>query len=340
MTFEFKPATRQGVKLMIGLAGASGAGKTKSALELATGLAGPSGKIVFLDTEAKRGLHYAPAPGEDADSDAGAYVFHHVDLSPPFPPTRFTELVEQFAEADVIIIDSMSHEYDGEGSITDMANTAQEGIPKPGVENPRTKNSRQADWWKDWIQRPVDGPGAWKEPKRLHKEMMNKFLQSRAHLIFCLRAEEKIKMARDERTRKTVIEDAGWTPICEKRFMYEMTISFTLRPDDPGKPQYDLPHKIQDQHRHIFPAGQYISAESGHLLGVWADGGNLIGTPEPPSRIDEYAKQVATNIKRMSAQTLSEWWQETATYRDVLKIPADRIEKMQSAVDRTIGRSE
>lgn len=317
MTFEFKPAVRENVKLLIGLAGASGAGKTKSALELATGLS-PSGKIGFLDTEARRGLHYA-----------SEYKFHHADMRPPFPPERFTEGIQAAENAgmEVVIIDSASHEYDGEGGIMDWADRLAEGTPKPGIENPRKPND--GDGWKDWLVKPVTSPGNWKEPKLAHKQMMNRLLQARCHIIFCLRADEKIRIIPPsaENKYRTQVEPMGWTPICEKRFMFEMTLSLTLRPDDPGKPQFDLPHKIQDQHRHMFPQGRFITRDAGRLMAEWAAGGVHEKSP-----VDLYAQEVGAHIKSDDFKALSEWWSDTERLREELKIPADRLEKMSAAV--------
>ena len=43
---------------------------------------------------------------------------------------------------------------------------------------------------------------------------------------------------KDERTgrEKNAIVPAGWIPICEKRFMYDMTLSLTLRPGEAELP--------------------------------------------------------------------------------------------------------
>src|SRR6185312_8498441 len=81
MTFHFAPAVRDQVSLLIALAGASGSGKTFSALRIAKGMA-PSGKIAFIDTEARRGLHYAEQ-----------FDFLHTDMRPPFRPERFIEAI-------------------------------------------------------------------------------------------------------------------------------------------------------------------------------------------------------------------------------------------------------
>ncbi|WP_276200349.1 AAA family ATPase [Chelatococcus sp. XZ-Ab1] len=256
MTFTFAPARREQVGLLIALAGASGSGKTFSALRLARGMS-PEGKIAFIDTEARRGLHYADR-----------FQFMHADMRPPFRPERFIEGIRaaEAAGAEVVIIDSASHEYDGEGGIM--------------------------DWADDLAEKGVKSPGNWKEPKLAHKKMMNALLQCRASLIFCLRADEKIEIVREN--GKTQVRPLGWVPICEKRFMYEMTASFTLTPDRPGIPQFDLPHKLQDQHRNMFPAGRPISEEAGRMLAAWARGGSV--NPAAPSRSSSQAAETAAPV--------------------------------------------
>ena len=122
-------------------------------------------------------------------------------------------------------------------------------------------------------------PGNWIKPKTAHKRMVNGFLQVGVNLIFCLRAQEKIDLSEKDRNGKIVIKSAGWQPICEKRFPYEMTASFTLNPLAPGVVDMGLPHKIQDQHRSAFPPGQHISVEAGRMLGAWARG-QSIETPD------------------------------------------------------------
>lgn len=235
MSFTFTPAVRENVSLLIALAGASGSGKTYSALRLARGIS-PAGKIAFIDTEARRGLHYA-----------GQFQFMHADMRPPFHPDRFVEAIRaaEASGAEVVIIDSFSHEYDGVGGII--------------------------DWADRLAEQGVKSPGNWKDPKMAHKKMMNALLQCRASIIFCLRADEKIEIVREG--GKTQVRPLGWMPICEKRFMYEMTASFTLTPDRPGQVNWALPHKLQEQHRGIFPDGAQISEAGGKAITDWARGG-------------------------------------------------------------------
>lgn len=238
MSFTFAPAKRENVSVLIALAGSSGSGKTFSALRLAQGIS-PSGKIAFIDTEARRGLHYAEQ-----------FQFIHADMRPPFRPERFVEGIRaaEAAGAEVVIIDSFSMEYDGEGGII--------------------------DWADDLAAKGVKSPGNWKDPKLAHKKLMNSLLQCRASIIFCLRADEKIRIAREN--GKTIVEPLGWMPICEKRFLYEMMVSFTLAPDRPGIPNFNLPHKLQSQHRAMFSDRVPIGEDAGKALAEWARGGNPV----------------------------------------------------------------
>lgn len=233
MSFTFNTAQRRDTHLLIALAGASGSGKTFSAMNLATGICGDK-PFAVIDTEAGRALHYADQ-----------FNFKHADFAPPFTPERYLEAVKaaEAAGFEAIVIDSMSHEFDGEGGIMDMAEKSN-----------------------------MKGPGAWKDPKMRHKKMMNAFLQVRCHLIFCLRAEEKIDMSKKDDRGRVIVENAGWFPIQEKRFMYEMTASFTMNPASPGVVDLTLPHKVQDQHRMSFLPGQHISVEAGAKLATWAKG--------------------------------------------------------------------
>jgi len=116
---EFKPAVRENVALLIGFDGASGSGKTFTALEVATGLAeaigaaqGRPGRIFGIDTERGRMLHYA----DD-------FTFMYGAIDPPFTPESYGAAIAaaERGGADVIVIDSFSHEWEGEGGVREMA---------------------------------------------------------------------------------------------------------------------------------------------------------------------------------------------------------------------------
>ena len=300
MTFHFAPAKREQVSLLIALAGASGSGKTYSALRLAHGIS-PDGKIMFIDTEARRGLHYAEQ-----------FKFLHADMRPPFAPARFVEGIQaaEAAGAEVVIIDSFSHEHDGIGGLIDWADRlAAEG---------------------------VKSPGNWKEPKSAHKKLMNALLQCRATIIFCLRADEKIEILREN--GKTVVRPLGWMPICEKRFMFEMTASFTLTPDRPGVPHFDLPHKLQQQHRSMFDDQKPIGEDSGLALAEWARGGAPAPTVaqfKPTEAMEKTAAEWDIDLggaAKKGTVALQDFWKTIPReHQTTLKVALDRRHKATAA---------
>lgn len=258
MTFTFRPAVRENVGLLVGLAGASGSGKTFSALRLAKGLSG--GKpFAFIDTEARRGLHYADQ-----------FSFEHCDMRPPFSPDAYADAIGVADKAGypVIVVDSFSHEHAGEGGLLDMQEAELDRMAKD-----------------DWKKREACKMASWIKPKVAHKHMVQRLLQVRAHLILCFRAEEKIEMVKEDgklvvRPKKSTTGLDGWLPVCEKNLPYELTTSFLLVPSAPGVP---MPIKLQEQHRQFFPPGKPITEECGVQLAAWARGG---ATPPAAQRSD------------------------------------------------------
>lgn len=252
--FTFRPATRDRVGLLVGVAGASGSGKTYSALLLASGLANGSGTIAVIDTEAGRAKHYAKQ-----------FKFLHGDFEPPFTPERYVEAIKAAEEAGatVIVIDSMSHEWNGEGGCADIQAAEAERMATD-------KSGKVIPWKIEAMTAP-----AWKKPKIRHKRMMSRLLQSRAHLIFCLRAEEKVKFVKEmhDGRERTSIVPMGFQPICERGFMFEMSCSLTLHPETPGQARHDLPKKLNDDLLGVFPDGRMITAETGKCLREWAEQG-------------------------------------------------------------------
>lgn len=351
MTFHFAPAVRERVSLIIALAAASGGGKTLSALKIARGLVGgDDAKIFVLDTEARRAKHYAVGPGEQPGPDR--FAFQHGDLKAPFAPEAYAEAIKAAddAGAEVIVVDSCSHEYEGEGGITEMHD---ENVVA-AVDKARGRHQPNWGAFDEGAAAERANIGAWKEPKARHKRFVNRLLQSRAHLILCLRADEKlsIQQVEDERGRKrTVIVQAKdqppnkrWTPICEKRFMFEMTLSLILTPENPGIP---VPIKLQAQHRDAVPLDRHLSEETGRALAEWARGG-IAASPSPRYATGPAAGQAAppkpTNpggaapVPSYTADEYVETWDELL--RDATPAEAQEIgARWNSDFEKTIRRN-
>ncbi len=179
---NIRKAQREGARLVIGLAGVSGSGKTYTALQLAFGLAnGRADKIGFIDTENRRGSLYSDTLGEP---------FLIGDLTAPFSPQRYIDAIKAFADTgvEVLVIDSITHAWEGLGGCQDIANQA-----------------RFPDW---------------KNAKKEWKRMMDAILQSPCHVILCVRARDKM----DFKDPKNPIP-LGLQPIIEGNAMFEMTAS-------------------------------------------------------------------------------------------------------------------
>jgi signal recognition particle GTPase len=119
MAIQFKKATKRNARLRLGIAGPSGAGKTKTSLKIAENLppVNPTHEkpsIAFVDTE--RG---------SASKYANAHAFDVVELTSFHPHTCIDAIhAAEEADYDVIIIDSLSHFWFGKEGELDQVDKA------------------------------------------------------------------------------------------------------------------------------------------------------------------------------------------------------------------------
>lgn len=104
----FQKASKKQSKLRLLLEGPSGSGKTFSALTLATGL---GEKIAVIDTEKGSASLYS-----------SEFNFDYVNLDPPYTPEKYIEAIQcaQDNGYEVLIIDSLTHEWSGTGGCLDI----------------------------------------------------------------------------------------------------------------------------------------------------------------------------------------------------------------------------
>lgn len=279
MTIQFKPATRSNVRLLIGLSGGTGSGKTFSAMRLASGLS--DGKpFAVIDTENGRALHYADR-----------FRFDHADIAAPFNPAKYLDAIRSASSAGypVIVIDSMTHEWAGEGGILDMH---------------EAELDRMAG--NDWGKREACKMAAWIKPKMQHKDMVASLLQMRSHIIMCFRAEEKIEMRKDGNNKMQIVPKEslagvnGWIPVCEKNLPFEMTLSLMFLAKNPGVP---VPIKLPEALAAGIKKDARIDESSGKFLGEWARGTtpNQTAKPFDPPSLDQ-KNAAAQTFNRAAAQ--------------------------------------
>lgn len=171
---SFRKAERKKAKLRLALCGPSGSGKTYSALLVAQGLA-PEGRIALIDTERGSGELYSSLTAYDVAT-----------LTPPFTPNRYIELIRKAEEAGyaVLIIDSLSHAWTGEGGVLDMHDKA-------------TAASKSGN-----------GFVSWREVTPHHNALIDTIINADLHLIATMRTKTAYDILDDGNGKKAARQ--GW----------------------------------------------------------------------------------------------------------------------------------
>jgi hypothetical protein len=224
---QLKKAQRKKVKLKIGISGPSGFGKTYSALLMAYGMCGDWTKVAVIDTENGSASLY---------EDLGEY--NVIELDAPYTPERYIEAIETCENAgmQVIIADSITHEWDGEGGCLQI------------VEN---LGGRFQDWAKV-------------TPR--HKKFVNKILQVNCHFITTVRRKQEYEMTKEG--NKTKVQKVGTKEVTREGFEYELTLNFELLNDKHlVKPSKDRTGLFDGQPEFV------ITSETGKQLMDWANKG-------------------------------------------------------------------
>lgn len=222
---ELRKAQKSKSKLRVGLAGTSGSGKTYSALLLASGMTDWS-KICIIDTE-----------NGSADLYDNLGQYNVITLRAPFAPERYIEAIHTAEEAgmEVIIIDSISHEWDGEGGCLQI----QEQL-----------GGKFQDWAKV-------------TPR--HQRFVQTILQSTCHVLTTVRKKQDYAMTQENGRAK--VEKKGLKEITREGFEYELTLSFDLGQNHLATTSKDRTSIFMD--RPDFK----ITPETGKTLKNWAEKG-------------------------------------------------------------------
>lgn len=241
--------------LWIGLFGPSGGGKTFTALELATGVREVTGGTIhMIDTESGRGKHYA-----------NLFDYEYTSFPPPHGSLDYLAAIRDAVKkgAKVIIIDSFSHEHEGEGGMIDFQEAE--------VERMSRGDAGKADSVKML---------AWTRPKAARKQLLREMIQVKdVVFILCFRADESAKPGKDAHGKLVVLQ-LGFVPIAGKPFVYEATVCAFLPPHSNGVPNWNpdnpgerLMCKLPIQFRDLFASNRTLNRQDGRKLAEWARGG-------------------------------------------------------------------
>ena len=195
-------AQRANSKLRIGISGPSGSGKTLTALRIAEAFKG-DGRIGMIETELEGSEAYSPPPGKAADG-VNIFDFDREKVEAPFNPKKLVEVlikIEKAREHSVIIPDSLTPYWDGEGGVLDLVGNA--------GDNKYT---------------------AWKIPSALQNKMIWTLFAVNVHVIATIKAKQDHVLEKNA-MGKTEVRKIGLGPIQRPGIESEFSLFFTLDQD-------------------------------------------------------------------------------------------------------------
>lgn len=277
----FRKAERKQAKLRLALCGPSGSGKTYSALLIAQGLA-PGGKIALIDTERGSGELYADLTEYDV-----------APLEPPYTPARYIELIESAEEAgyDVLIIDSLSHAWTGEGGVLDMHDKAAAAS--------RSGNSF----------------AAWREVTPQHNQLVDAILGANLHIITTMRTKTAYDLVDDGRGKKKPVK-IGLAPVQRDGMEYEFTLVMDLSIEG------HVATASKDRTR-LFDGQHFVpQASTGEALRDWLGDG-----VDPVALSRKLLRRFKGQVSRLDAvSSLNNWWrQHSAEIAELTAADADKL---------------
>lgn len=186
---KLRQATRKKAKIRLGLSAISGGGKTYSALLIAFGMCNDWAKVAVIDTE-----------NNSADLYANLGGYNVLPLEAPYTPERYIEAIKDCESAgmEVIIIDSITHEWDGKGGILEISNSM-------------TGNS-----YTNWAKLT---------PR--HQAFIDTILQSKCHVITTVRRKQDYEMTTNS-SGKLTPQKIGLKEVTREGFEYELTLNLEL----------------------------------------------------------------------------------------------------------------
>jgi len=181
----FQKARKTQSRLRLAVEGPAGAGKTFSSLILAKSL---SPKVAVIDTEHGSASLYADR-----------FDFDVTELRPPYTPEAYIEAIKAAQQAgyEVCVIDSLSHEWSGEGGCLSIVDALGKGF------------------------------AGWKSVTPRHEHLVNAILQSDMHIIATMRSKAEYAVETNLKGQ-AVPKKVGTAPIQRDSIEYEFTVVYTL----------------------------------------------------------------------------------------------------------------
>ncbi len=292
---RFKKATRTKTRLRMGIDGPPGSGKSYTALRFAHAF--PGAKIAAIEAGEHGGLSLYLG----LQPDGVPFDFDILEMSKNFAPTEYTSAIEEAGRAgyDVLIIDSLSHAWAGEGGALEL------------------KDKAGQDFY------------GWRVVTPMHNRMIDAILQSPCHVLCTLRS--KIEYVPEEFTdehgkKRTKIVKKGMSPVQRPGMEYEFSVYASI----------DEAHIFKVTKSRIFAIQDAVMPKPGadfmRPVIDWLEQGADAPTVEIPKvvgqeqlvRLNELAMQLKLNPARVKS-ALTKYG--VSDFKDLLVSQADEIEK-------------
>ncbi|TCP32157.1 AAA domain-containing protein [Scopulibacillus darangshiensis] len=255
MAFQVQRARREKMKAVVGFIGCSGSGKTAGALLTAYGMmkeAHPHidddeiwAKIGVVDTEHGRAKLYADLKFDD--TLIGQFL--HVDFDPPYSTARYNEAVIALkgAGCEVIIVDSLSHNWQGEGGIVE------------------THGQMAGNSFQNWGKLAPETT-----------QLIKTLTRNDVHILTTLRTKQEY-VVESNSDGKMAPRKVGTRPVQKDEMEYEFMLNFNIGIDHVAETSKDNTRMFEGEQIKITP-------EVGHKLYQWLEKGVDVKAEEAAER--------------------------------------------------------
>lgn len=309
--FTPKKARREKQKAIIGFIGPSGSGKTVSALRMAYGMmleAYPEAneeelwsKIGVADTEHGRSLLY----WNEVFGDMRVGDFIHIDFEAPYTTERYNAAVQALKKSgcEVIIIDSLSHNWQGEGGIIE------------------THSNMSGNSFQNW--------------GKLSSETTNlvkTLTRNDVHILCTLRTKTEYALEENDKG-KMAPKKIGTKPVQKDELEYEFMINFNVNIDHVAETSKDNTRLFEGQ-------AFTIDQEMGKKLFRWLELGVDVKAEEAAARAkDEEHRQSLIQTIQSMMETDEEAKKKVAEFEFKAKMELQQFNTLllQTAIERLTG---
>ncbi|PHG03517.1 hypothetical protein COI63_23205 [Bacillus toyonensis] len=306
--FQVTEAQREKMKAVIGFIGCSGSGKTAGALLTAFGMmqeAYPDlsdeevwKKIGVIDTEHNRSkLHVGLVYGE---TKIGSFL--HINFTPPYTTERYNVAVQvmQQAGAEVLIIDSLSHNWQGEGGIVE------------------THGGMSGNSFQNWGKLAS-------ETTKLIKTLT----ENDVHILATLRTKTEYVVESDS-NGKMAPRKVGMKPVQKDELEYEFMLNFVI----------DIEHVAdtsKDNTQMFEGCPQKITAEVGRKLYQWLELGIDVKAEEEARRTSLIHQVMDISNEHAEAKKKVQEFELKANMKledFTIKLAQTALERLQTFINR------